>query len=113
MRRDAIRERALSMESSIPRGVRLALVTESYQRTDGQPEIIRRAEALAHYLRGLPIRIFPEDRMVGLPQGRAVIHRGLSEHDRDWWVGVDYPEFRFPRQAAEHEDTPEQARRDI
>ncbi|HUT74878.1 MAG TPA: pyruvate formate lyase family protein [Armatimonadota bacterium] len=112
-RREAIRDRALSLESSIPRGVRLALVTESYQQTEGQPEIIRRAVALSHYLRSLPIHIFPEDRMVGLPQGRAVTHQGLSEHDRDWWVAADYPEYRFPAHAAEHEDTPEQARRDI
>ena len=43
----------------------------------------------------------------------AVTHQGLSEHDRDWWVAADYPEYRFPAHAAEHEDTPEQARRDI
>jgi len=113
MRREAIRERALSLESSIPRGVRLALVTQSYRQTGGQPEIVRRAEALAHYLRSLPIRIFPEDRLVGLPQGRAVTHQGLNEHDHDWWVHADYPEYRFPLLAADHPDTPEQARQDI
>jgi len=40
-------------------------------------------------------------------------HVGLSEYDRDWWVHADYPEYRFPLLAAEHEDTPEQARQDI
>jgi len=109
-RRGLLRERALSLESSIPRGERLRLVTESYQQTGGQAEIIRRARAFAHYLRHLPIRIFPEERLVGLPQGRAVCHQGLSPHDTEWWVGIEYPEFRLPPNAASDERIPPELR---
>ena len=49
------------------------LVTASYERTQGRPRIIRRAEALAETMRGITIRIDPEELIVGnrTPEARA------------------------------------------
>ena len=44
---------------------RAKLITESYQATEGQPVITRRAEAFAHILRHIPIIIRDEELIVG------------------------------------------------
>lgn len=44
---------------------RARLLTESYQATEGQPVITRRAEAFAHILRHIPIIIREEELVVG------------------------------------------------
>lgn len=41
------------------------LLTESYRQTDGQPECIRQAKALAHILDNRTIFIFEDERIVG------------------------------------------------
>ncbi|MDP2917164.1 MAG: pyruvate formate lyase family protein, partial [Dehalococcoidia bacterium] len=41
------------------------LITESYKQTDGQPECIRQAKALAHLLDKRTIFIFEDERIVG------------------------------------------------
>jgi pyruvate formate-lyase/glycerol dehydratase family glycyl radical enzyme len=45
--------------------VRNRLLTESYKATEGEPEVLRRAKALAHILRNLPVYIMPHERIVG------------------------------------------------
>jgi len=45
--------------------VRNRLLTESYKATEGEPEVLRRAKALAHILRNLPVYIVPHARIVG------------------------------------------------
>ena len=44
---------------------RAVLLTESYQATEGEPIIMRRAKAFAHICEGLPITIRPEELVVG------------------------------------------------
>ena len=45
--------------------VRNRLLTESYKATEGEPEVLRRAKALAHILKNLPVYIMPHERIVG------------------------------------------------
>ncbi len=45
--------------------VRNRLLTESYKATEGEPMILRRAKAIAHILRNLPVYIVPHERIVG------------------------------------------------
>lgn len=55
------------MRSSIP-GIcleRARLVTQSYQETEGEPYVLRRAKALAHILDNMSIFIRPEELIVG------------------------------------------------
>ena len=44
---------------------RAVLLTESYQATEGEPIIMRRAKAFAHICEGLPVTIRPEEIVVG------------------------------------------------
>lgn len=44
---------------------RAVLLTESYQQTEGEPMITRRAKAFLHICEGLPITIRPEELVVG------------------------------------------------
>ncbi len=44
---------------------RARLVTESYRKTEGEPIILRRAKALAHFIENAPIQIFEEELLVG------------------------------------------------
>lgn len=106
----AMRERALSLVDSIPRGERLLLYTESFQRTEGEPEILRRAKAFTHYLCHVTVRIFPEDQLAGLPQRRVVCHQGLSPHDNEWWCFADFPEVWGSARTLKHPDLPEALR---
>ncbi len=87
------RERAQTREDTVPRGLRLRLVGESYGQSEGEPAVLRRAKALAHYLRHVPIALFPEDRLAGQPQRLVLCHRGLNEKLGLGWVrNVDFPE---------------------
>ncbi|MEW6262993.1 MAG: pyruvate formate lyase family protein [Thermodesulfobacteriota bacterium] len=45
--------------------VRNRLLTESFKETEGEPMVLRRAKALAHILRNLPVYIMPHERIVG------------------------------------------------
>ena len=61
---------------------RAKLITESYQATEGQPMITRRAEAFAHILRHIPIIIRDEELIVG---SSTIAPRGCQT----------YPEFSY------------------
>ncbi len=91
---EAIRQRSLAFADSQPRGERLRLVTESYRQTEGEPAILRRAKALAHVLARNIIRLYPEDRLAGLPQ-RLVYHtealHAFDPHAR--LKPLDFPEL--------------------
>ena len=45
---------------------RTQLYTESLKQTEGEPRIIRQAKALAHMLKGIPVRILPGELVVGV-----------------------------------------------
>jgi formate C-acetyltransferase len=45
--------------------VRNRLLTESYKATEGESMVLRRAKALAHILRNLPVYVVPHERIVG------------------------------------------------
>lgn len=45
---------------------RTRLYTESMKLTEGEPRIIRQAKALAHMLEGIPVRIIPNELIVGV-----------------------------------------------
>jgi formate C-acetyltransferase len=102
---DAIRRRSLAFADSQPRGERLRLVTESYRQTAGQPPVLRRARALAHVLAHNTVRLYPEDRLAGLPQ-RFVYHtEALHAFDPDARCKqLDFPELNgghFPHADAD------------
>ncbi|KKM09778.1 hypothetical protein SY88_16375 [Clostridiales bacterium PH28_bin88] len=63
-RTERLRERLFTvpLEISVDR---FRLVTESYQETEGQPMIIRRAKALKKILEEMPITIFDDELIVG------------------------------------------------
>ncbi len=61
---------------------RAKLITESYQATEGEPMITRRAEAFAHILRHIPIIIRDEELIVG---SNTIAPRGCQT----------YPEFSY------------------
>lgn len=63
---------------------RAKLITESYQATEGEPMITRRAEAFAHILRHIPIIIRDEELIVG---SSTIAPRGCqtySEFSYQW-----------------------------
>ena len=63
---------------------RAVLLTESYQKTEGQPIVLRRAKAFAHILDNLPITIRPMELIVGsnskVPRGCQV----FPEYSYSW-----------------------------
>ena len=61
---------------------RAVLLTESYKMTEGQPMVMRRAEAFAHILRNLPVTIREDELIVGASAKKA---RGCQV----------FPEFSF------------------
>ena len=61
---------------------RAELLTESYQETEGEPMIMRRAKAFFHILKHLPIVIRPEELIVG---STTIAPRGCQT----------YPEFSY------------------
>ncbi|MGN0330023.1 MAG: glycyl radical protein [Kineothrix sp.] len=61
---------------------RAELITEAYQQTEGLPTIIRKARALEHILKNLPIIIRPEELIVG---STTLAPRGCQT----------YPEFSY------------------
>ncbi len=61
---------------------RAKLITESYQQTESEPEVMRKAKAFAHILANIPIIIRPEELIVG---STTLSPRGCQT----------YPEFSF------------------
>ena len=72
---------------------RARLFTQSYKQTEGQPEVIRRAEALAHILENMTIYIRDGERIVGnfasdpasLPIMPELAVEWLEEGIREQW----------------------------
>ncbi|MEW6262994.1 MAG: pyruvate formate lyase family protein [Thermodesulfobacteriota bacterium] len=62
--------------------VRNRLLTEAYQATEGEPMVLRRAKALAHILRNLPVYIMPHERIVG--------HSGATPDDLFYPIEVNW-----------------------
>ncbi len=68
---------------------RRILWTESYRNTEGQPQVIRQAKAFAHLLSNVPIKIYPDELIVGAhPKGTP----SEEEHQRlkeahEYWAG--------------------------
>lgn len=63
---------------------RAALITESYQATEGECAPIRRGKAFAHLLRNMTVHIYPDELIVGRPTSKV---RGGSispELQCDW-----------------------------
>ena len=63
---------------------RAVLLTESYQQTEGEPIILRRAKAFAHILAHIPITIRPLELIVG---SRSKNPRGAQlfpEYSYEW-----------------------------
>ena len=93
-RLESLRDRARTFEDSAPRGERIRLVTESYQQTEGEPAVIRRAKAVSHALANNQIRILPDELFVGLPQRYVFVADSLQRNMRQGWQSrADYPEF--------------------
>ena len=69
---------------------RAKLITESYQQTEDEPIIIRRAKAFEHIMKNLPIIIRPEELIVG---STTINPRGCQT----------YPEFSYEWLEAEFE----------
>ena len=61
---------------------RAVLITESYQATEGKPQVLRRALAFAHILEGLPIVIRPGELVVG---STTLAPRGCQTYPEFSW----------------------------
>jgi len=65
------KDRLLGMLRRVPRDQwrlsveKARLITESYKMSEGEPEVIRQAKAMVHVLRGIPIWIDADERIVG------------------------------------------------
>ena len=65
---------------------RAVLVTEAYKLSEGEPQVIRCAKALAHVLKNVSVRIYPDELLVGeigCPARNAPI---FPEFSYDWIV---------------------------
>ena len=85
-------KRSLDMLPSLTGGSfysRRILWTESYRSTEGQPQVIRQAKAFAHLLKHVPVKIHPDELIVGAhPKGtpsEAENQRLKEAHE--YWVG--------------------------
>lgn len=58
------------------------LMTESYKETEGQPEVIRRAKAVARILEGLPVVIEEGELLVG--RGSSKKRAGILSPELNW-----------------------------
>lgn len=65
---------------------RAKLITESYQATEGQPVIIRRAKAFAHILDNIPIIIRDEELVVG---STTLAPRGCQTYPEFSWEWLE------------------------
>lgn len=63
---------------------RAVLITESYQSTEGEPIITRRAKAFEHILRHLPITIRPDELIVGSNAQKPRSCQTFPEYSYAW-----------------------------
>jgi formate C-acetyltransferase len=68
---------------------RRLLWTESYRNTDGQPQIIRQAKAFAYMLNHIPIKIHPDELIVGAhPKGIPAEEENQRLNEvNEYWQG--------------------------
>ena len=71
---------------------RLLLLTAAYQETEGQPLILRRAEALARVLRSMNIYIRPGELIVG-NQARLPRAAPLFPENASTWIEKELDEL--------------------
>ena len=81
----------------VPRAV---LVTESYAETEGQPQFLRQAKALARVIEGYPVRIDPDELIVGYQQHESGRGMGFAEH---WDLTTEEKEQQHLKRIAELE----------
>jgi formate C-acetyltransferase len=106
-----IKERLLRSEREIDIE-RARYATESYQHSEGQPMLIRRARMLLHLVRHMSITIHPDELIVGnrsvLPRMGVIAPEGAVDWvDRELDILSTRPQDRFrvgPEQAAELRD---------
>jgi len=69
--------------------MRRILWTESYRSTEGQPQVIRQAKAFAHLLANVPIKIYPDELIVGAhPKGTPSEEEGQRlKETHEYWAG--------------------------
>jgi len=62
---------------------------ESYQSTEGQPQVIRQAKAFAHLLDNIPIEIYPDELIVGAhPKGSpSEEEEKIIRESQQYWIG--------------------------
>ncbi|MDO5100202.1 MAG: glycyl radical protein [Eubacteriales bacterium] len=63
---------------------RAVLLTESYQQSEGQPTVLRRAKAFAHILDHIPITIRPDELIVGSSTKAARSCQTFPEFSFEW-----------------------------
>lgn len=66
---------------------RAKLITESYQSTEGEPVITRKAKAFLHICENLPITIRPEELIVGSPTKAPRGCQTFPEFSYEWLEG--------------------------
>ena len=77
---------------------RALLVTESYAETEGQPQSLRQAKALAMVMERYPVRIDPDERIVGYQQHES--GRGVGFAER-WDLTTEEKEQQHLKMIAE------------
>jgi formate C-acetyltransferase len=72
---------------------RALLVTESYRETEGQPVEIRRARALEKVLNGIPVRILPDELVVGCQNARSPRSANVFPEMAVYWIERELDQF--------------------
>ena len=65
---------------------RALLMTQSYQENEGDPPVLKRAKALEKILRGITIRIEPEELIVGKATSKRVAGPLVPEVQWQWYL---------------------------
>jgi formate C-acetyltransferase len=107
----AIKKRLLENEREVDLE-RARYATESYQNTEGEPMIIRRAKMLLHLVRSMSITIYPDEVIVGnrslLPRMGVIAPEGAVDWiDKELEILHSRPQDRFniqPEQISELRD---------
>jgi len=90
-----LRRRALAFADDVDPCERGRAVMESYARTEGQPPIIRRAQAVARVLETQALLLDPGDLLCGRVRRGIPGHTGIHE-GYQWVRAAMYPEYTGP-----------------
>ncbi|MBP2651948.1 MAG: pyruvate formate-lyase [Firmicutes bacterium] len=78
-----LREKMVTMpEICVERGY---LLTQSYKETEGQPEVIRKAKAVAKVLKEMPIVIEDDELIIGMPTSKLRAGALTPELNAGWY----------------------------